>query len=206
MKRKRNYGKLLVLLLIILMVFSLIGCTKDDSEVQNSGDTQKSDDTQEDEDDSETPKDNVKSDGYEKFSQLKIGMTESEVNAILGEPTSVDKAYYYYNIIVNGQDLELNVWINLPTGLVTNIYGDFSNDKYRGEFIDSKTDLSAVNDLDSGKISNYDECVAAFKTEGNLISIDDDGIKTYLWVNSDDGYLRVTFEADGSVKDFSGYC
>lgn len=151
-------------------------------------------------------KENVKSDGYEKFSQLEIGMTESEVNAILGEPTSVDKAYYYYNITVNGEDFELTVWINTVTGLVTNIYGDFSASDYRAEFADSATDLSKASGLESGEINTYDDCVSAFKTSGYLTSIDEDGVKRYLWVDASEGYMNVTFKADGSVKTYNGYC
>lgn len=148
----------------------------------------------------------VKSDGYEKFSQLKIGMTENEVNAILGEPTKVDKAYYYYNITVNGQDLELQVWINTTTGLVTNISGDFGAAEYRAEFADSATDLSAADGLDSGELDTYEECVSAFKTPGYLISIDEDNETRYLWVDANDGHICITFKADGSVKSYVGYC
>jgi len=149
---------------------------------------------------------NVKSDGYEKFSRLKIGMTESEVNEILGEPTKVDKAYHYFNITVNGQDMEIQVWINTTSGMVTHISGDFSADKYRAEFADSETDLSAADGLDSGEIASYDDCAAAFKTPGYLISIDENDVKRYLWVDSNDGHICITFKADGSVKSYVGYC
>jgi len=74
------------------------------------------------------------------------------------------------------------------------------------EFADSATDLSTVNGLESGEISTYDECVSAFKTSGYLINISEDGAKQYLWVNADDGYMTVTFKADGSVKTYNGYC
>lgn len=188
------------LLLILLTVISLAGCVKD-----KSGDNDKSRD-QRSSKDSKAKDDSVKSDGYDKFSKLKIGMTESEVNAILGEPAKVDKAYYYYNITVNGKDLELNVWINTTSGLVTTIYGDFSKDVYRSEFADKATDLSSVSDLESGVIKTYDACKDAFKTPGYLVSIDDDGEEKYLWVNSIDGYLTVTFDADGNVKTYNGYC
>lgn len=90
--------------------------------------------------------------------------------------------------------------------MVTNIYGDFFNDKYRAEFADSATDLSSVSDLESSKINTYDACATAFKTPGCLISIDEDGVKKYLWVNTDDGYMTVTFKADGSVKTYIGVC
>lgn len=204
-----------VLLVFMLTVLSLAGCGKDSPEVQTeaiasgTGEDQASEASEPEAADAEEAgqkSDPVKSDGYEKFSQLKIGMTESEVNAILGEPASVDKAYYYYNITVNGNDLELTVWINMTTGLVTYLYGDFSKDEYRAEFVDSETDLSAVGGLESGEISTYDDCVSTFKTAGYLMSEDKDGVKTYLWVNSYDGYMRVTFYADGSVKTYSGVC
>lgn len=193
MQSKRS--KIFALLLMILTVFTFAGCDKDESSEVKGG-----------ADGSKTQSESVKSDGYDKFSQLKIGMTESEVNAILGSPTSVDKAYYYYNITVNGLDLELNVWINAVSGLVTTIYGDFSNDEYRAEFANSATDLSNVSDLESGKIATYDDCAAAFKTPGYLTYIDEDGEKHYLWVNSDNGYMTVTFKADGSVKKYNGFC
>lgn len=104
-------------------------------------------------------------------------MTESEVNAILGNPTSIDKAYYY-NITVNGQDLELNVWIN----------------------------LSSASDLESGKINTYDDCTTAFKTPGNLVYIDENGENKYHWVNADGAYMTVTFDAEGNIKNYSGVC
>ncbi len=116
------------------------------------------------------------------------------------------RAYYYYNITVNGKDLELNVWINTTSGLVTTIYGDFSKDVYRSEFADIATDLSSVSDLESGVIKTYDACKDAFKTPGYLVAIDEDGEEKYLWVNSIDGYLTVTFDADGNVKTYNGYC
>ncbi len=148
----------------------------------------------------------VKSDGYEKFSQLQIGMTEEEVNAILGEPAKVDKAYYYYNITVNGQDMEIQVWINTTSGQVTYISGNFNEDEYRAEFADSKTDLSAAGKLDSGELTSYEDCAEAFQTPGYLISIDEDGVKRYLWVDSNDGHICITFKADGSIKSYVGYC
>ena len=141
----------------------------------------------------------VGSDGYDKFSKLEIGMTEEEVNAILGEPARVDKAYYYYNIKANGNDMELSVWIDQATGEASNLSGDFMREDYRAEFADSKTDLSNVADLDSGEIDTYDACKDAFKTPGFLISIDEDGEEKHLWVNSDDGYLTFTFDADGNT-------
>lgn len=147
-----------------------------------------------------------KSDGYEKFSRLEMGMTESGVNAILGEPVRVDKAYYYYNIMVNGQEMEIEVWIDMTSGQVIYINGDFYKDEYRAEFADSATDFSTVDDLDSGRLATYEDCAAAFKTPGYLITMDKDGMKRYLWVDENDGNLCVTFKADGSVRSYSGYC
>lgn len=148
----------------------------------------------------------VKSDGYEKFSQLEIGMTESDVNAILGEPTRVDKAYYYYNIMVSGQELEITVWINTVSGLVTYFNGDFYKDGYRDEFADSAVDFSGVDALDTGELDTYEACAAAFKTPGYLITMEEDGAARYMWVDSNDGELCVSFRADGTVKSYSGYC
>lgn len=201
--------RLIALLLAIPMVLSASACGNSGSVTQNSSKTSSdntvsSESTEKTESQSEAQA--VKSDGYDKFSQLKIGMTESDVNAILGEPTKVDKAYYYYNITVNGQDLEIEVWINTTSGLVTYINGDFYESEYRAEFVDSATDLSAADDLDSGKLDTYEDCVSAFKTPGYLITIDEDDVKRYLWVDSNDGYLSVTFNADGSVKTYGGVC
>lgn len=200
MKTNSKCTKFVSLLLILLTAFSLAGCVRNDSGDQDSTHVQGNSE------ESKTQSSAVKSDGYDKFSQLEIGMTESEVNAILGEPAKVDKAYYYYNITINGKDLELNVWIDATSGMVTNIYGDFIDEDYRAEFADSATDLSKAGNLDSGKIDSYDACKDAFKTPGYLISIDDDGEEIYLWVNSDGGYLTVTFDDDGSVKTYNGYC
>lgn len=205
MKSKRLFA----LLLTLLLVFSLAACskketnTKDNSSesVSNGAETKESD-TQ----DSEKNDEAVKSDGYAKFSQLEIGMTESDVTAILGEPVKVDKAYHYYNISVNGQDLEIQVWINTVSGLVTHFSGNFEEEEYRAEFANSETDFSAADQLDSGELSTYDECVSAFKTPGYLISLDEDGAARYLWVDSNDGHLCITFRADGSVKSYVGYC
>lgn len=207
--------KILAILLVIMMALPLAACGSDGAAAndgQASGNIDvDSGSTKQEETDSgsakqEETKEKVKSDGYDKFSQLRIGMTEDEVNAILGEPTRVDKAYYYYNITVNGNDLELEVWINTVSGFVTYLSGDFSSSEYRAEFTDSATDLSTVNGLESGEINTYDDCVSAFKTSGYLMNINEDGVKQYLWVNVDDGYMRVTFKADGSVKTYSGYC
>lgn len=182
---KNNCKGLFALLLTLLIVLPLAACNKGKNDSQ-----------------SET----VKSDGYAKFSQLEIGMTESDVNAILGEPAKVDKASYYYNITVNGQDLEIEVWIDTTSGLVSYFAGNFVGDEYRAEFADSETDLSSADDLDSGKLNTYEECVSAFKTPGYLISANENGTKRYLWVDSNDGNLCVTFRADGSVKSYVGYC
>lgn len=145
-------------------------------------------------------------DGYEKFLQLQIGMTESEVNAILGEPVSIDKAYYTYNVTVNGKDMDLTVWISTVTGQVIYLAGEFDSSDYRDAFADSKTDLSAVDRLESGELDTYEACVEAFKTPGYLYSIDEDGETRYFWVNSNGGYIRVTFRSDGTVKTYSGFC
>lgn len=153
-----------------------------------------------------SPDESAASDGYAKFSQLAIGMTESEVNAILGEPAEVDKAYYYYNIMVNGQEMQIQVWINTTSGMVTYFGGSFEESSYRAEFADSETDLSAADGLDSGELSTYEECVAAFKTAGYLISLDEDGVARYLWVDANDGHICITFREDGTVKSYVGYC
>ena len=155
---------------------------------------------------SETPDETPKGDGYAKFSQLEMGMTESDVNGILGEPVRVDKAYYYYNVTVNGQDMEIEVWINTTSGLVIYKNGDFYKGEYRAEFADSATDFSTVDDLENGKLQTYEDCAAAFKTPGYVITDDEDGVKRYLWVDANDGYMCVTFKADGSVKTYSGFC
>ena len=202
--------RIVLLSLALAMVFALVACSGNTpTPSQNGGDIVEDPATDNTLPDNTLPDEtpvNFISDGYEKFRQLQIGMTETEVNAILGEPTKVDKAYYYYNIVVNGNDLELNVWINTVSGLVTNMYGDFSNAKYRAQFADVATDLSGAGGLDSGEIDSYEACAGAFKTEGYLISIDEDGESKYLWVDSNDGYMTVTFKADGSVKTYIGYC
>lgn len=209
--------KISAILLSITMLLSLAACGSNNTAAnddQTSGSTVQEEQTENNDSDStvltetagvETTA-NVESDGYDKFSQLKIGMTESEVNAILGEPTKVDKAYYYYNVIVNGEDMELTVWINTVSGLVTYISGEFNAEEYRTAFADQATDLSAVSGLESGEISTYDDCVSTFKTPGYLMSIDEDGVTRYLWVNTDNGYMSVTFKADGSVKTYGGFC
>ena len=199
----KNTKRLLAAILAMLMVLSLAACGKDGGNATTPAEDVAADSNVTEATAQTEP---VKSDGYEKFSQLKIGMTESEVNAILGEPVSVDKAYYYYNIVVNGQDMELEVWINTGSGLVTYISGDFSANEYRAEFMDSNTDLSAVGDLESGALATYDDCAKAFKTPGYLMSIDEDGETVYLWVDANDGYLRVTFNADGTVRKYAGFC
>lgn len=200
MTKKSNYI-FTALLAASLIVFSA-GCQKqEDTAIESISNIENEAKVPEIESDKE-----IKSDGYEKFSRLKIGMTESEVNEILGEPTKIDKAYHYFNITVNGQDMEIQVWINTTSGLVTHISGDFSANEYRAEFADSETDLSAADGLDSGEIASYDDCVAAFKTSGYLISIDENDVKRYLWVDSYDGHICITFKADGSVKSYVGYC
>jgi len=212
--------KLLILMLALTLALSLAACggngndspnTDDNSNISGSGEADTTTATTNPSDEGsvtqqEAPAENVKSDGYDKFIQLKIGMTESEVNAILGEPARVDKAYYYYNATVNGKDLELEVWINKESGLVTYLNGNFSGSDHRDEFADSATDLSKADGLDSGEISTYDDCVNAFKTPGFLMNIKEDGVISYLWVNTVGGYMRVTFKADGSVKSFNGFC
>lgn len=200
MKGKRLFA----LLLTLLMAFSLAACGKEDNSsapVSNGTETKESVSQ-----DSEKNDEPIESDGYAKFSQLEIGMNENDVTAILGEPVKVDKAYHYYNIVVNGQDLEIQVWINTVSGLVTYFSGSFEEGEYRAEFADSETDLSAADQLDSGELSTYDECVSAFKTPGYLISLNEDNEARYLWVDSNDGHLCITFAADGRVKSYVGYC
>ena len=196
--RKINMKKLLASMLVLVLALSVSACGSNDESNKSSKDTNKQEKKE------ATKK--TKSDGYEKFTKLKIGMTQSEVNAILGEPTRVDKAYYYYTVSVNGKDLELEVWINTESGLVIYLSADIDEEEYRDEFVDSKTDLSGVEGLESGTINTYDACVSTFKTSGNLMNIDEDGNKQYFWINSQGGYMRVTFKADGSVKTYSGVC
>lgn len=150
--------------------------------------------------------DSIDNDGYEKFSQLEIGMTESDVQAILGDPVRVDKAYHYYNAKVNSRDIEIEVWINTVTGQVVYFYIPIYKSDYRDAFYSNDTDLSGVDGLESGTIKTYDDCVEAFKAPGYLTSRDDAGIVNYLWVNSYSGYIEITFRADGSVKSYNGFC
>lgn len=209
---KNNCKKLFALLLALLTVLSLAACSKNGNETQDSSEVSSSNTVDSEESKSESSEENdsqsepVKSDGYAKFNQLEIGMTESEVNAILGEPTKVDKAYYYYNITVNGQDMEIEVWINTASGLVTYFNGNFGGSEYIAEFADSKTDLSAADKLESGELSTYEECASAFKTPGYVITVQEDGTKSYLWADSNGGYMRITFKDDGSIKTYSGVC
>lgn len=150
--------------------------------------------------------DSIDNDGYEKFSQLEIGMTESDVQAILGDPVRVDKAYHYYNAKVNSRDIEIEVWINTVSGQVVYFYIPIYKSDYRDAFYSNDTDLSGVDGLESGTIKTYDDCVEAFKTPGYLTSRDDAGVVNYLWVNSYSGYIEITFRADGSVKSYNGFC
>jgi len=208
--------KIIAFMLVLILALSCTACggtnisnTDSNNSTANSDALDKT--TSATDDESSVPEEStvektVKSDGYDKFSQLEIGMTESAVNAILGEPVRVDKAYYYYTITVNGNDLELEVWINTVSGLVTYINGAFDKSEYRAEFVDDATDLSKVDGLESGEINTYDACVSTFKTAGFLMNIDKDGTKTYLWVNTADGYMRVVIDADGNVKKYSGFC
>ncbi len=208
--------KFLAILLITTMTLSMVACgsantvAKDDTTADSAdSDSTEPEETEEveiEEVEQEETKEAVKSDGYEKFSQIEMGMTEDQVNAILGEPSNIDKAYYYYNITVNGNEMEIQVWINTVSGLVTYKQGDFYSGDYRPEFADSATDFSTVNGLDDGTIATYDDCVSEFKTSGYVITEKEEGEKTYLWVDGTDGYLTVSFDADGNVKSYSGYC
>jgi len=196
--------KILLTMLMLVLGLALVACGGSNSSNSNSSDSNNSNSSDSSNIAQEKPERTNSGDGYEKFSQLKIGMTESEVHAILGEPTRVDKAYYYYNVIVNGNDLELTVWIDMTTGLVTYYSGEFSASEYRAEFADSKTDLSGVNGLKSEEITTYDECVKAFKTPGYLMNMKENGSYQCLWVDDDDSYIRVSFDADGNVKSYAG--
>lgn len=200
MRRKVN-GRMLALLAAGMLALTACGAKEEEASSGNQGVVGSG--TQDDESaDGEA----VANDGYEKFMQLQIGMTESEVNAILGEPVNIDKAYYTYRVTVNGKDMDLTVWINTGTGLVTYLAGDFDGNDYRDAFADSETDLSGIDRLQSGELDTYEACAEAFKTPGYLISIDDDGVKRYMWVNSKGGYIRIKFRADGTVHSYSGLC
>ncbi len=201
MSERKN--KWILVPLLALMIVLLTACSEKNADVDNTVSGSSDSHTETERNDIQ---DSEESDGYAKFNQLEIGMTESDVREILGEPTEVDKAYHYYNITVNGQELEIQVWINTVSGLVTYFGGNFEKDEYRAEFVDSKTDLSAADQLDSGELSTYDECVSAFKTSGYLISLNEDGEARYLWVDSNDGHLCITFGSDGNVKSYVGYC
>lgn len=201
--------KWIALLLAVLMVLAVSACGKSESAAPGGPAVSGSDAAEKDEapaEENETAAEAVESDGYAKFCQLELGMTEDEVTAILGEPSRVDKAYHYYPVTVNGEEMELEVWINTVSGVVIYISGDFGSNAYRAEFADSATDFSAVDGLDSGELDTYEACAAAFKTPGYLISIDEDGRTRYLWVDSNDGYLTVSFHADGTVRSYSGFC
>lgn len=196
-----KYKRLLSLLFMMFLTFMLTACNQNSNAVQGSAN-----ELQRAEENIKQDTKNVQNDGYDKFSQVQLGMTESEVNAILGEPVSVDKAYYYYNVIINGEDAEVTVWINTTTGLVTYKRGGFTSDKYRAAFADSKTDLSKVSELENDTLKTYDDCVAAFKTSGYLITLNEDGSTTYMWVDANHGYMTVSFRPDGTVKNYSGFC
>lgn len=144
-----------------------------------------------------------KSDGYEKFCRLEIGMSPDQVNEILGPPVREEKDCRFYTVTVNGRSLELRVY--LGGGQVTGFTGDFSDSLYRGEFADSRTDLSAAGRLEDHGLSTYDDCAAAFGTPGYLIGADSSGVKEYLWVDEKDGYIHISFLADGAVKAFGGF-
>lgn len=194
---KRTFA-LLLSLSLVLMAFT--GCAKEEKNAENNVPAAQTTEAVTE----AAPI--VKSDGFAKFDQLTIGMTEEEVNAIMGEPSKVDKAYYYYDITVNGQPMTVTVWINMGTGLVTYVQGDFYKGEYRAEFMDQATDLSAVDGLETEELNSYEDCAAAFQSPGIRIMEDEDGALTYLWVDQYDGYMSVTFRADGTVKTYSGVC
>lgn len=195
-------------LVFVLAISMLTACGGDDESKSSGNGSDNSTNSTASLGGDNTNPDNVKNDGYEKFSKLKIGMNKNEVNDILGEPVKeeigTENVCYYYKIRVNGKDMEVEVWISKGDRLVTYFGGDFFIEEYRAEFADSATDLSNANDLKSGKIATYDDCVSAFKTPGYLINIDEWGIKGYIWVNTDNEHVRITFSAGGKIKDYSG--
>lgn len=202
MRRKVHGAKrMLALLAAGMLALTACGAKEEGSSSENRGVVGSG--TQDDE---SVGGEAVVNDGYEKFMQLQIGMTESEVNAILGEPVEIDKAYYTYRVTVNGKDMDLDVWINTGTGLVTYLAGDFAGNDYRDAFSDSETDLSGVDRLESGELDTYEACVEAFKTPGYLLSVNADGVKWFFWVNSKGGYIRIKFRADGTVQSYNGLC
>lgn len=208
--------KLPALLLALVLALSLTACGRQDDSVPTGADGSADSAQAAPESDvlQAAPEEEDASaalEGYIQFSRLTIGMIEDEVNAILGKPAKVDKAYYYYNIEVNGEELQVEVWINTVSGLVTYFNGDFYQDGIRAAFADEDTDLSKAGELkagegDTGTLETYEACVEAFGTPGYLITADEDGGTRYLWVDTNDGHLCVTFRADGSVKSYQGYC
>lgn len=79
MKNKRLFA----LLLTLLMVLTMSACGREERDAQIGSGISGNDTLSAEKNDS--PSAAVKSDGYEKFSQLKIGMTESDVHTILGD-------------------------------------------------------------------------------------------------------------------------
>ena len=209
---ERTMKKMISLLFAFTLMITLVACGNADNNQSEpyeedaiATETNGEDTATNDEDADMESDESELGDGYYKFSQLEMGMTESDVYAILGEPIRVDKAQHFYNVTVNGTDLELEVWINTVTGLVTYFRGNFTHGDYRAVFADGNVDFSRINELENGEINSYEEAVEAFNSPGYLMSAHEDGRKTYFWVNDVDGYLRINFSSDGSVSGFSGF-
>ncbi len=192
--------------LAAVVALSLTACSSSDqtSETESSKTTDVSEEKQSNKNSDETVK------ALENLSQLEIGMSESDVNDLLGDPSEEGdhSASYYSNkylLDINGNDCTLSVSFYLKDQLVDSFNVISSNDSsFREAIMDEDTDLSSVDDVDSGDISTYDEVVKAFKTSGTVTS--DNGVKTtYLWVDSDGGYMSITFDEDGNVSSYSGF-
>ena len=148
-------------------------------------------------------------DEYQKFLDVQLGMTETEVEGILGTPDDKEDesggyVSYDYELVFDGEDADLEVHFN-PEGKVWNKTLDILGYDFKDIFGNGNVDLSGSQRIEDGEVTTYDEVVELYGDEGILITEDDAGsgpTYRYVWYDANGGSSDASFREDGSLTSF----
>ena len=178
----------------LALMFGVVGCGSNSNEAKDSSSTATSE--------SQSTNSSAQAE-YQKFLDIKLGMTEDEVDAILGEPTEVTDDYHIYTMDVDGTDAEIKIMFD-KDGKVTSKNADIASSEYKEAFGDSNVNFTDAQKINDKEVTTYNEFVQLLGTDGMLYSENDNGYTSYFWLNNDGGIVRATFDSDGDMTIANG--
>lgn len=193
---KKNLISALLILILIGGMFTLTACGENKSNDQQSA---QNSETQ------NTPKAGKTNKVYELIEKIEPTNTIEEINKIVGsEAKLTDEKYYIYEYDF-GNDYKLTVKYYSAKGKTCDIEIKYNKDDLRDEKVtlDKAKDLKTK--LQSGEKISYEEFKEAVGGVEGTLNTKTNYTKSYIWVNSNGGYISATFSTRDNSCSYLAY-